>query len=208
MGWLETSTEHRTVQRTPNLVGEKWSLLLVRDAMNGVRSFDDFRRHIGLSEAVLADRLRTLVAAGILETVAYREPGGRTRHEYRLTPEGWDLRPAMIALKQRGDRCTADPGGPPLEVRHAGGGSLRAVIVCDEDHGPLTPQQARTRPGPSARPRVRPAPPRSDRPAWRAGGSGVGCAVVLGGQSAAGTSEGMVVRSGGRGPGDGAPAAC
>ncbi|WP_399416775.1 winged helix-turn-helix transcriptional regulator [Streptomyces sp. WAC00469] len=110
MGWLETSTENRTVQRTPNLVGEKWSLLLVRDAMNGVRSFDDFRRHIGLSEAVLADRLRTLVAAGILETVAYREPGGRTGHEYRLTPEGWDLWPAMIALKQWGDRCTADPG--------------------------------------------------------------------------------------------------
>ncbi|MCK1823441.1 helix-turn-helix transcriptional regulator [Streptomyces sp. XM83C] len=154
MNWLETSTENCTVQRTLELVGEKWSLLLIRDAMNGVRRFDDFRRHVGLSEAVLADRLRKLVAAGILETAAYREPGSRTRREYRLTRKGWDLWPAMIALKQWGDRYTADPEGPPLEVRHSDCGEpLRAVIVCAEDHGPLTPRQARTHPGPSARPR-------------------------------------------------------
>ncbi|GAA3212831.1 winged helix-turn-helix transcriptional regulator [Streptomyces thermocoprophilus] len=153
MNWLETSTENCTVQRTLELVGEKWSLLLIRDAMNGVRRFDDFRRHVGLSEAVLADRLRKLVAAGILETAAYREPGSRTRREYRLTRKGWDLWPAMIALKQWGDRYTADPEGPPLEVRHSDCGEpLRAVIVCAEDHGPLTPRQARTHPGPSARP--------------------------------------------------------
>ncbi len=64
MTWLETSTENCTVQRTLDLIGEKWSLLVLRDAMNGVRRFDDFRRHVGLSEAVLADRLRTLVGAG------------------------------------------------------------------------------------------------------------------------------------------------
>ncbi|MFJ9736995.1 winged helix-turn-helix transcriptional regulator [Streptomyces sp. NPDC101166] len=152
MTWLETSTENCTVHRTLDLVGEKWSLLLLRDAMNGVRRFDDFRRHVGLSEAVLADRLRKLVAAGILETVAYREPGSRTRNEYRLTRKGWDLWPAMIALKQWGDRYTADSEGPPLEVHHADCGEpLRAVVVCEEGHGPLTPPQARTRPGPSAR---------------------------------------------------------
>ncbi|MFF9779960.1 winged helix-turn-helix transcriptional regulator [Streptomyces sp. NPDC013978] len=152
MRWLETSAENCTVHRTLDLVGEKWSLLLVRDAMNGVRRFDDFRRHVGLSEAVLADRLRKLVAAGILETAAYREPGSRTRHEYRLTRKGWDLWPAMIALKQWGDRYTADPEGPPLEVSHADcGDPVRAVVLCEEGHGPLTPREARTRPGPSAR---------------------------------------------------------
>ncbi|MDQ0956589.1 DNA-binding HxlR family transcriptional regulator [Streptomyces sp. B4I13] len=151
MRWLETSAENCTVHRTLDLVGEKWSLLLIRDAMNGVRRFDDFRRHVGLSEAVLADRLRKLVAAGILETVAYREQGRRTRHEYRLTRKGWDLWPTMIALKQWGDRYTADPEGPPLEVRHADCGEpLRAVVVCAEDHGPLNPREALTRPGPSA----------------------------------------------------------
>ncbi|MEV5355081.1 helix-turn-helix domain-containing protein [Streptomyces sp. NPDC093516] len=152
MRWLETSTANCTVQRTLDLVGEKWSLLLLRDAMNGVRRFDDFRRHVGLSEAVLADRLRKLVAAGILETVAYREPGSRTRHEYRLTRKGWDLWPAMIALKQWGDQYTADPEGPPLAVHHAEcGEDVRAVVVCGEGHGPLTPRQAGISPGPSAR---------------------------------------------------------
>ncbi len=152
MTWLETSTENCTVQRTLDLIGEKWSMLVLRDAMNGVRRFDDFRRHVGLSEAVLADRLRKLVAAGILETVPYREPGHRTRHEYRLTRKGWDLWPVMIALKQWGDRYTADPEGAPLEVRHRDcGEQVEAVVICSGDHGPLVPRQAYTRPGASAR---------------------------------------------------------
>lgn len=152
MTWLETSTENCTVQRTLDLIGEKWSLLVLRDAMNGVRRFDDFRRHVGLSEAVLADRLRTLVGAGILETVPYREPGRRTRHEYRLTRKGWDLWPVMIALKQWGDHYTADPEGTPLEVRHRDCGEpLETVVVCGEGrHGPLTPWQAYTQAGASA----------------------------------------------------------
>lgn len=152
MTWLETSTENCTVRRTLDLVGEKWSLLVLRDAMNGVRRFDDFRRHMGLSEAVLADRLRKLVAAGILDTVPYREPGSRTRHEYRLTSKGWDLWPAVIALKQWGDRYTADPEGPPLEVQHRDCDEpVEAVVVCAGGHGALTPWQAYTQPGPSAR---------------------------------------------------------
>ncbi|WP_225826443.1 winged helix-turn-helix transcriptional regulator [Streptomyces naphthomycinicus] len=151
MTWLETSTENCTVQRALDLIGEKWSLLVLRDAMNGVHRFDDFRRHVGLSEAVLSDRLRKLVAAGILETVPYREPGHRTRHEYRLTRKGWDLWPVMIALKQWGDRYTADPEGPPLEVRHRDcGQEVAAVVVCTADHGALAPRQAYTRPGASA----------------------------------------------------------
>ncbi|MBL3668344.1 helix-turn-helix transcriptional regulator [Streptomyces sp. M2CJ-2] len=158
MTWLETSTENCTVQRTLDLVGEKWSLLLVRDAMNGVRRFDDFRRHVGLSESVLTDRLRKLVAAGIMRTVPYSEPGSRTRHEYRLTRKGWDLWPAMMALKQWGDRYTADPEGPPLEVAHREcGRPVEAVVVCTAGHGALIPPEALTRPGPSAHPATAPA---------------------------------------------------
>ncbi|MEU6665911.1 helix-turn-helix domain-containing protein [Streptomyces sp. NPDC046727] len=152
MTWLDTSTENCTVQRTLDVIGEKWSLLVLRDAMNGVRRFDDFRGHVGLSEAVLADRLRKLVAAGILTTVPYQEPGHRTRREYRLTAKGWDLWPVMIALKQWGDRYTADPEGPPLEVRHRDcGEQVEAVVVCPTDHGRLDPRQAYTKPGASAR---------------------------------------------------------
>ena len=167
MTWLDTSTENCTVQRTLDLIGEKWSMLVLRDAMNGVRRFDDFRRHVGLSESVLADRLRKLVAAGILDTVPYSEPGSRTRHEYRLTRKGWELWPVMIALKQWGDRYTADPEGPPLEVVHADCGErVRAAVVCGAGHGELIPPEARTRPGPSAR--------RADPAALPASGRGTG----------------------------------
>jgi len=153
MTWLDTSTENCTIQRTLDVVGEKWSLLVLRDAMNGVRRFDDFRRHVGMSESVLADRLRKLVVAEILETVPYSEPGSRTRHEYRLTRKGWDLWPAMIALKQWGDRYEADPEGPPLIVSHAECGQpVRATVVCEAGHGELIPPQARVEPGPAARP--------------------------------------------------------
>ncbi|MFE9680449.1 winged helix-turn-helix transcriptional regulator [Streptomyces sp. NPDC002701] len=153
MEWVEVSTENCTVQRTLDVVGEKWSLLVLRDAMNGVRRFDDFRRHIGLSDAVLADRLRKLVAAGILATVPYQESGRRTRHEYRLTDKGWALWPVLLALKEWGDRYTADAEGPPLDVLHADcGAPVHTVVTCEEGHGPLRPREARTRPGPSARP--------------------------------------------------------
>ncbi|MEY9845522.1 winged helix-turn-helix transcriptional regulator [Streptacidiphilus sp. MAP5-3] len=153
MTWLETSTENCTVQRAVDLVGERWALLVLRDAMNGVRRFDDFRRHVGLSEAVLSDRLRKLVSAGILTAVPYREPGSRTRHEYRLTEKGWDLWPAIIALKQWGDRWAADPDGPPLEVSHRDcEAPLEVVVHCADGHGPLTPRQARATLTASARP--------------------------------------------------------
>lgn len=162
MSWLETSTENCTVQRTLELIGDKWSLLVLRDAMNGVRRFDDLRRHVGLSEAILADRLRKLVAAGVLETTPYREPGSRTRHEYRLTEKGWDLWPAMIALKQWGDRYTADPEGTAWQVSHHDCGEpVSTVVVCSAGHGSLTPRQADGRPGASAHP----APGLPERPA-------------------------------------------
>jgi DNA-binding HxlR family transcriptional regulator len=157
--WLDVDTENCSVRRALDVIGDRWSLLLLRDAMNGVHRFDAFHRHVGLSEAVLADRLRKLVAAGILETRPYREPGARTRSEYRLTAKGWDLWPAMIALMQWGDKYAADPEGPVLEVRHAGcDAPVRAVVECQDEHTVLTPQQVTARPGPSARPAQRPGP--------------------------------------------------
>ncbi|MFI2457639.1 winged helix-turn-helix transcriptional regulator [Streptomyces sp. NPDC019539] len=151
MDWLEFSTDNCSVQRTVDLVGEKWSLLILRDAVNGIRRFDHFRRHVGLSEAVLADRLRKLVAAGILETTPYRDPGNRTRHEYRLTAKGWDLWPVLVALMQWGDKHAADPGGPSVTVRHTGcGAPVRLTVGCDEGHHALAPRDVTATPGPSA----------------------------------------------------------
>ncbi|MFJ9723834.1 winged helix-turn-helix transcriptional regulator [Streptomyces sp. NPDC101209] len=152
MKWLEMSTENCPVQRTLDLVGEKWTLLLLRDAFNGVRRFDDFRRHVGLSEAVLADRLRKLVAAGVLRTVPYQEQGSRTRNEYRLTPKGRDLWPVLVALRQWGETYVGDPEGPTLDIRHRECGTpVRVVVECPQEHTPLSPTEVTVTPGPGAR---------------------------------------------------------
>ncbi|MGW3093069.1 winged helix-turn-helix transcriptional regulator [Streptomyces sp. NPDC001102] len=153
MKWLEMSTENCPVQRTLDLVGEKWTLLLLRDAFNGVRRFDDFRRHVGLSEAVLADRLRKLVAAGVLRTVPYQEQGSRTRNEYRLTPKGRDLWPVLVALRQWGETYVGDPEGPTLDIRHRDcGAPVRVVVECPQEHTALSPTEVTVTPGPGARP--------------------------------------------------------
>ncbi len=153
MKWLEVSTENCPVQRTLDLVGEKWTLLILRDASNGVHRFDEFRRHIGLSEAVLSDRLRKLTAAGIVKAVPYQESGSRVRHEYRLTRKGWDLWPVLVALRQWGETYEGDPAGPVLDIRHGECGSpVRVVVECAAERAALTPSDVTVRPGPAARP--------------------------------------------------------
>jgi DNA-binding HxlR family transcriptional regulator len=152
MTWLDYDTERCSVQRTLGVIGEKWTMLLIRDAANGVHRFDDFRRHVGLSEAVLADRLRTLVGEGIFETREYREPGQRKRNEYRLTAKGWDLFPVLVALAQFGDKHLAADGGRPWQIQHKDCGHLvRAEVVCTSDGAVLTPRDTVSVPGPGAR---------------------------------------------------------
>lgn len=156
MTWLDVSTDNCSVQRTLEVIGEKWTLLLIRDAANGVHRFDDFRRHVGLSEAVLADRLRTLVSSGIFDTREYQEPGQRRRREYRLSAKGWDLYPVLIGLMQWGDKYAADSTGPMRVVEHIEhdgrpcGHPVEAVVRCTQDHDIVTPRQARAVDGPGA----------------------------------------------------------
>lgn len=150
MRWLDYDSSSCSVQRTLEVIGEKWTMLLIRDAANGVHRFDEFRRHVGLSEAVLADRLRTLVAAGLFQTREYREAGQRARREYRLSAKGWDLLPVLVALMQWGDKHLA-ADGPPLRVTHrACGHDVEAVVRCSHDHEVLTQYDTATAPGPGA----------------------------------------------------------
>jgi len=147
------STENCPVGRTLGLLGEKWTLLVVREALNGVRRFDDFRLHIGLSDALLSDRLRKLVAAGVLETRPYRALGQRTRREYRLTEKGWDLLPVVVALKQWGDTHLAEGEGKMLEVRHDGcGGEVRVDLRCERHRASVATRETYAVSGPAARP--------------------------------------------------------
>jgi DNA-binding HxlR family transcriptional regulator len=153
--WLDFDTEQCSVQKTLAIIGEKWTMLLIRDAANGVHRFDDFRRHVGLSEAVLADRLRTLVAEGLFETREYREPGQRRRSEYRLTAKGWDLFPVLIALMQFGDKHLSGDAGEAWRVQHKNcGHRVVAEVRCSADGEVLTPRDTEAVPGPAARPRI------------------------------------------------------
>jgi DNA-binding HxlR family transcriptional regulator len=124
-----------SVARALEVVGERWSLLVLREVFLGVRRFDAIGAATGASRAVLADRLRALVEAGVLVRREYRDAGARTRHEYRLTGAGRALRPALVALMQWGDRYRPAPAGPPLRLEHAGcGASVHARLVCDDGH--------------------------------------------------------------------------
>jgi DNA-binding HxlR family transcriptional regulator len=126
---------HCSVAGTLAVVGEKWTLLVLREAFLGVRRFADFQRMLGIPRAVLTERLGTLVDQGILMRVPYQAAGERQRHEYRLTEKGLDLYPTLVALMEWGDRYLAEPGVAPLELRHRGcDAPVRVVIECEEGH--------------------------------------------------------------------------
>jgi DNA-binding HxlR family transcriptional regulator len=152
MRWLDFSTDNCTVARTLRLIGDRWSLLVLREALNGVRRFDDLQSHLGIAPTVLTARLDTLVRNELLERVPYQEPGRRTRHEYRLTAKGRDLHPVVVALMAFGDKHLADPEGPPVQLRHADcGAPVRITLSCEEGHQVSSPRDITVRPGPSAR---------------------------------------------------------
>jgi DNA-binding HxlR family transcriptional regulator len=155
MHWTDIDTANCSVQATLDVVGNKWSLLVMRELFNGVRRFDDMRRHLGVSEAVLARRLRELTAEGVIATRPYQDTGARTRHEYVPTQAGWDLFPVVVALLQWGDRHRAGPDGPSWLVTHRDCGHAVSVhVACRKHPGePLDHRQTTTGPGPSARPR-------------------------------------------------------
>jgi len=118
-----------SVARTLELVGERWTLLIIRDAFLGVRRFGDFAERLGVARNVLQDRLERLVAEGILEKVPYQERP--VRHEYRLTDAGRDLWPVLVALLKYGDRHYAPAAGPPMLLLHRGcGGEVDDRRVC------------------------------------------------------------------------------
>jgi DNA-binding HxlR family transcriptional regulator len=119
-----------------DLFGDRWSILIIRDVMNGVRRFDDLVTRLGVSRATLADRLRRLVDAGILVPSPYQPDRGRSRDEYRLTDKGWELRNVLIALREWGDRHALDDGEERLRLVDRDTGhevGLRLVDVATGD---------------------------------------------------------------------------
>jgi DNA-binding HxlR family transcriptional regulator len=139
-----------SVAQCLEVVGEWWSLLIVRDAFLGVSRFDDFQARLGISRNILNHRLNRLVDNGIFERVPYQDHPPRA--EYRLTEKGRDLWHVVMAMRQWGDRWAA-PEGPPLDVRHVACGQVvQAVPVCSHCGEPLDARSVTAEPGPGARP--------------------------------------------------------
>jgi DNA-binding HxlR family transcriptional regulator len=152
---LSWSAENCTLGRAMEILGEKWTVLVLRELFMGIRRFDDLRVRTAIPRQVLTNRLGRLVDAGLLRREPYREPGARVREEYRLTQKGLDLYPVIVAIKEWGDRYLADPEGPPLLIEHRDcGAHVHAELRCEAGHE-VGPRDARPRLGPGIRPLVR-----------------------------------------------------
>jgi DNA-binding HxlR family transcriptional regulator len=133
------------------VVGERWSLLIVRDILLGLRRFDELQAHLGIARNVLQTRLERLREHGVIERVPYQQHP--LRHEYRLTDKGLDLWPAIVALMKWGDRYAAPEGGPAVLIEHRGcGGSVDEHRICERCGAKLKARDAVGRPGPGASP--------------------------------------------------------
>jgi DNA-binding HxlR family transcriptional regulator len=145
------SADNCSVARALAAIGDKWTLLLLRDAFLGVRRFDEFHHRLGAPRQVLSDRLGKLVEDGLLYRVPYKEPGQRPRQEYRLTGAGFDLYPVLVALLEWGDKYRADPEGPALDLRHRDcEAPVSMQLRCEEGHTLSSAREVTPRPGPGA----------------------------------------------------------
>ncbi|CAL9621865.1 putative HTH-type transcriptional regulator (plasmid) [Streptomyces sp. enrichment culture] len=117
--------------RTLEVIGERWTLLIIRSALLGTTRFDGFLSHLDIARNVLSSRLNRLVEHGIMERVPYQDKP--VRHEYRLTAAGRDLTGAVVALMQWGDRNLPQELGPPRRADHIGcTGTVRAELRCTD----------------------------------------------------------------------------
>jgi DNA-binding HxlR family transcriptional regulator len=150
---LDFSAENCMIERTLDVIGDRWSLLVLREVFQGVRRFDDLTVRTAIPRQALTDRLRRLVAAGVLRREPYQEPGQRVRHEYRLTAAGLDLYPVLMAFQEWGQRHLAGPEGPAVEFFHRDCGErVNLVVRCAAGHDVTSPRRIAGRPGPGAKP--------------------------------------------------------
>jgi DNA-binding HxlR family transcriptional regulator len=157
----QTLTRYRPVDcsiaRSMELLGERWTILVLREAFNGVRRFDDIQAGTGAPRQVLSARLAHLVEHGILKRVPYQEPGQRQRYEYRLTRKGLDLYPVLMSLLEWGDKYLADDEGPSVVLTHKDcGAEIHVAMVCADGHEvpsarDVRPRQARETPATAVR---------------------------------------------------------
>jgi DNA-binding HxlR family transcriptional regulator len=150
MKWSSLEEETCSVARTVAVIGDRWTLLILRECFLRVRRFEEFQAKLGITRHLLAERLRKLVRFGVLRRIPYQT--SPTRHEYILTQKGLDLHPIMMSIVHWGDVHMVDERGRPLRHEHKTCGHLfDPVMVCSECHEPLQAREVLVHPGPGAR---------------------------------------------------------
>jgi len=152
MRWNEINTMTCSVARTLSVVGDRWTMLIIRDAFLGIRRFDGLRDDLGMTPHRLSDRLRKLVRDGILSRIEYQKRP--RRFEYRLTEKGIDLYPLLVAMITWGDHWMAGDGGAPVELVHRRcGHAINPKLTCPSCKETIAPREMSARPGPALRTR-------------------------------------------------------
>ena len=149
MRWDQLSEQRCSLARALAVVGDRWTLMILRDCFLGVRRFDAFQERLGVSRAIVADRLATLVREGVLTRAQYQDRP--ERFEYRLTAKGLELHPVVMALVHWGDRHYGGEDGPPMLHRHKGCGcDFDPVQTCSACGDPIDARAVEVRAGPGA----------------------------------------------------------
>jgi DNA-binding HxlR family transcriptional regulator len=149
---LDYDSANCAIGATVAIIGERSTFLVLREAFNGVRRFDDMARRTGIPRQVLSDRLARLVREGLLRKVPYQDAGQRARWEYRLTSKGLDLYPALVALLEWGNQHAVGPAGPQVELRHRDCGEpVHLQLACEAGHVLDDAREVTPVPGPGAR---------------------------------------------------------
>ncbi len=141
-----------SIARTMEVLGDRWTLLVVRNALVGMTRFDDFQQSLGIAPNVLADRLTRLCAEGVLQRRQYSERP--VRHDYVPTEKGRELWPLLAAMVTWGDAYYAPDGPPRLLLHGECGGPVVGQLTCTSCRSSVPPEDIITGPGPGARPAV------------------------------------------------------
>lgn len=145
MRWRDIGTLDCTIARTLSVIGDRWTLLILRDAFLGVRRFEVFQTNLGITRHRLADRLAKLVAHGVLRRERYQQ--SPARFEYRLTEKGHDLYGVIVMIAGWGDKHMAGKHGPPVERVHRECGHVTTLrLTCEHCGAPVTARDMQARP--------------------------------------------------------------
>jgi DNA-binding HxlR family transcriptional regulator len=163
MKWDALEEEPCSLARTVAVIGDRWSLLILRECFLRKRRFEAFQSSLGITRHLLAERLKKLVRFGVLRRIPYQE--SPKRYEYILTQKGLDLYPIIMSIVHWGNIHMVDARGRPLLHEHKSCGKMfDPLMVCSECGEPLTAKGVHVHPGPGARQPPKVLPPAEDRP--------------------------------------------